>query len=1110
MSCRHSRFLLLVCIALVFLCLASELTAADLCLPDQSSALLQLKRSFSSSKLASWRLGTDCCNWDGIVCDQGTGQVTALDLSNRSISGELGSSLFNLTSLRYLNLAYNLFDQIPLPASGFGKLSNITYLNLSNSGFIGQVPGDIAHLTNLISLDLSTFYLNEEPNSSITLQDPNLGKLIANLSNLQKLYLDGVNISADGLEWCRVISESAPGLRELSLTGCSLGGPIDSSLSRLRMLSKLCLDQNILSSSVPEFFAEFSYLTVLRLSSCGLNGVFPGRIFQLRNLTVIDASENPMLSGQFPEFPKGSALESLVLSNTNFSGGIHESVGNLKSLRKLQLMSCNFYGAIPSSLENLTHLVHLDLSGNNFSGKIPSVTQWHGISDIILTNNRLTGSLPSSEEFMGLWNLTKIDLRNNSLLGSIPVSLFALPSLQLLVLSQNHFSGHLKFSNASSTLQTVDLSNNNLQGPIPKSVFQLLGLRVLVLASNNFSGILEIGMFQSLRNLSKLDLSSNILSIVEGDGNSSFALFPKIRTLSLVSCNLTKLPGFLRYQDGMSSLDLSNNKISGAIPNWIWNIGESSYSYLNLSYNMFTSVEGPLPNLSAIPTMVLDFQSNMLQGSLPLPPPNTIVMDYSNNNFMSSIPSNFTLYLSYTVFFSMSNNNLTGEIPHSICNASYLQVLDLSNNSLSGSIPSCLLKGNNDLRILNLRDNLFSGTLPQDISKGCVLRTINLNRNKLEGKLPRSLANCDMLEVLDIGNNHIVGTFPYFLGNLSQLRVLVLRSNGFYGPILNPPASQLINPTFPTLQIFDISSNHFNGSLPSGYFKYLKAMMVGSDSSRNTVGFSYLDFGPPHYYQNSVTVTIKGLEVNLVKILMIFTSLHLSSNGFEGSIPDDIGELKLLYLLNMSHNSLKGEIPYQLGELVQLESLDLSSNQLSGQIPQELTALTFLSYLNLSYNNLAGRIPQVQQFLTFSNTSFLGNEGLCGLPLSKQCSATTAVPVSKSKLSALMSSINLNWQFIFTGVGFGGGLAMVLGPLMMWSKGKSWYNKHVDSMLLAILPVWLCNTCGNGKVGAEGDNDPMEEEEKVPNFCLFCTGLEFSEERIIIRHVECSCHTLDE
>jgi Leucine-rich repeat (LRR) protein len=181
------------------------------------------------------------------------------------------------------------------------------------------------------------------------------------------------------------------------------------------------------------------------------------------------------------------------------------------------------------------------------------------------------------------------------------------------------------------------------------------------------------------------------------------------------------------------------------------------------------------------------------------------------------------------------------------------------------------------------------------------------------------------------------------------------------------------------------------------------------------------------YYHDTVAITYKGKYVTLEKILTALTAVDLSNNALDGDIPESIGRLVSLHILNMSHNAFTGRIPPQIGEMRQLESLDLSWNELSGEIPQELTSLTFLGTLNLSENKLDGRIPQSHQFATFENTSYKGNSGLCGPPLSKACVDFSDPNEAQVNISENNVDIIL---LLFIGVGFG--IGFTAGILMKW------------------------------------------------------------------------------
>ncbi|KAJ0691493.1 putative leucine-rich repeat-containing, plant-type, leucine-rich repeat domain superfamily [Helianthus annuus] len=1092
------------------------------CQNDQRSILIQLKNTLRfnstfSTKLVSWNPNDieDCCNWLGVTCSP-SGQIIGLDLSNETISAGIDDSsvLFSLKNLERVNLAANSFKFTEIP-SRFGSLASLSYLNLSNSGFTGQIPGELSQLIRLEVLDLSSYIsLLIHP---LKLENPNLDTLVRNLTRLKCLYLDNVNISSQKSDWCQTLSSSLLDLEVLSLSNCQLSGPLDDSLEKLRSLSIINLALNNLSATVPDFFANFKNLTVMKLGSCNLIGTFPEKVLQLQSLQILDLSANWNLSGSLPDFPVNGSLRSLVLSHTSFSGGIPESIGNLKNLSTIDLMGSKFNGKIPESMEKLTQLVSLDLSLNNFIGQIPTFQKCKNLTNVKLSRNGLSGMI-HKDIFQDLQNLVSVDLGFNDFDGRIPSSLFSLQKVQQIQLSNNNFNGFLAdFTNpSSSSLDTLDLSFNKLEGEIPRSFFELRMLSVLLLSSNNLSGSINTTEFQDrLSNLRTLDLSFNNLSIITSDDISLVSNLPKFSSLKLASCELHKFPN-LRNQTRLQYLDLSNNVIEGNIPAWIWGVGNGSLSYMNLSHNRLTGLQEPynFPILN-----VLDLHSNHLSGEIPVPPQSATIIDYSNNLFNSSLPESIGRNLSRAYFFSVSNSSLTGVIPETICNASYLKVLDLSNNRLNGSIPKCLIEaGSIRLGVLNLGNNSLTGQIEGTFPRNCQLNTLDLHGNGIEGKIPESLVNCMMLEVLNLGKNNINDTYPCFLGNNTNLRVLVLRSNNLHGSVR---CSQDQYNNWSKLQILDIACNKLSGVVPEDSFLKWGAMMIDENEdppSKKHLSFRVLQLNDI-YYQDTVTVTAKGLELELVKILTLFTSIDISSNRFSGEIPSTIGRLKALYVLNVSRNEFTGSIPPSIGNLRQLESLDMSRNNLSGEIPYALTNLNFLSTFNVSYNQLRGRIPTGNQLRTFENGSYLGNTGLCGFPLSRSCSSSN-IPETKDAPEVRELKTGYDWQFILIGVGYGAGAAIVLGTLMLSKTWRHLWDSYTNELVKLICLALKIRYAPYGlfeedeevdeKETLDGDENSEESEiesevdQSKGRYCVFCTKLDIYRKQAI-HDPNCTC-----
>ncbi|AES87005.1 verticillium wilt disease resistance protein [Medicago truncatula] len=992
-----SSFSILICYYCIFFTFQNSLASAK-CLEDQQSLLLQLKNNLTYispdyiPKLILWNQNTACCSWSGVTCDN-EGYVVGLDLSGESIFGgfDESSSLFSLLHLKKLNLADNyLNSSIP---SAFNKLEKLTYLNLSDAGFQGEIPIEISHLTRLVTLDISfpfyhldfSFIFNQffSFGPLPKLKISNLQKLIQNLTNIRQLYLDGISITSPGYEWSNALLPLRD-LQELSMYNCSLSGPLDSSLSKLENLSVIILGENNFSSPVPQTFANFKNLTTLNLQNCGLTDTFPQKIFQIRTLSIIDLSDNPNLHVFFPDYSLSEYLHSIRVSNTSFSGAFPNNIGNMTNLLLLDISFCQLYGTLPNSLSNLTHLTFLDLSYNDLSGSIPSY-------------------------------------------------LFTLPSLEKICLESNHFSEFNEFINVSSSvLEFLDLSSNNISGPFPTSIFQLNSLSVLSLSSNKLNGLLQQDELLKLRNLHSLHLSYNNISIIENDANADQTTFPNFERLFLASCNLKTFPRFLRNQSTLINLDLSNNQIQGVLPNWILTL--QVLQYLNISHNFLTEMEGSSQNIASN-LLYIDLHNNHIQG-IPVFLEYLEYLDYSTNKF-SVIPHDIGNYLSYTQFLSLSNNSLQGSIPDSLCNASYLQVLDLSFNNISGTISPCLITMTSTLEALNLRNNNLNGTIPDMFPTSCVASSLNFHGNLLHGPIPKSLSNCSSLKVLDIGSNQIVGGFPCFLKNIPTLSVLVLRNNKFHGSI--ECSDSLENKPWKMIQIVDIAFNNFNGKIPEKYFTTWERMMQDENDLKSD--FIHMRFNFFSYYQDSVTVSNKGQELKYDKILTIFTAIDFSSNHFEGQIPDVLMKFKALLVFNFSNNDFSGEIPLTIANLKQLESLDLSNNSLVGEIPLQLASMSFLCYLNLSFNHLVGKIPTGTQLQSFEASSFEGNDGLYGPPLTE-----TPNDGPHPQPACERFACSIEWNFLSVELGFIFGLGIIVGPLLFWKKWRGYQKQHDRSL----------------------------------------------------------------
>ncbi|XP_028773359.1 receptor-like protein EIX1 [Neltuma alba] len=798
MGCVFNFFNALLTLLLLLhtrLSLATDAEALKKCIEKERKALLLFKQGISVDHgiLSTWRDGDDedCCNWKGVRCSKQTGHVQILDLHGSHplyMAGTINITLLSeLHDLKHLDLSYNNFYPSDIPQS-IESFTNLRYLNLSYSIFVGSIPNELGKLSNLQYIDLSNNYLD----GTIPWQIGNLSKLrslhlggnnlvgvipyqLGNLSKLHTLRLsgDGSNLTvADrkngdaewisklslltNLElsyvsdvgnsqvWQHSIGKLVPKLTELRLRGCGIShvhnlllfaSPSNYSYS----LVTLDLSYNNLNSSLFQWPFNFSSsLQQLYMINCSLsshNLYFLSSHFHFPSLIVLDLSYNNLTSVMTLNF--GSNLQSLYLHNCSLTSNnlIFTSFNpNLSSLVHLDLYDNQLTSsAIFYWISNFTFNLHgLDLSYNSLSSSVPdgfgNVMKSLEVLDLSSTN--LQGEIPTS--LGNICTLKSLKLGYNNFSGDLSRFIYNISwcnrhSLQRLDLAGNRLTGILPNLSSFSFLQYLDLSSNQLEGKIPKSIGLMSQLEYLYLDGNNLGGIVTKSHFKNLSNLWALSLSYNSLSL---EISTSWTPPFQIKYMYMASCMMgPNFPNWLRNQHDLSTLDISDGGLSGSIPEWFWPLLKN-IDRMNISFNNFS---GEIPNLPL----------KLYQGS-------QIIL--TSNNFKGYYSSLDGLEFYITLMWKGEDYMYTRP-------ELFLKSIDLSSNALSGEIPRELMSLLG-LVSLNLSRNWLSGEIPINIGNLESLEFLDLSNNKLSSPIPPSLANIDRLSMLDLSNNHLYGKIP--------------------------------------------------------------------------------------------------------------------------------------------------------------------------------------------------------------------------------------------------------------------------------------------------------------------------------------------------------------
>jgi Leucine-rich repeat (LRR) protein len=674
---------------------------------------------------------------------------------------------------------------------------HVVQLYLPNYNLVGSIPSSIANLTKLVNLTLQWNVF-----TGSTLPDS-----VTSLRSLKTLNVEQTNLSGSIPPGVTSMAE----LIVLLLGYNTFTGSIPQMLCQLQNLQNLGLSGCYFSGTIPSCLGEMAGLRELNLEGNILTGTVIPSLGGLSQLTVLDLGYNK-LHGTLPtELAAISQLMALYLTNNRLTGTIPQFIGSFPQLLSLQLNVNYFYGTIPEALSNLHHLQFLIADTNLLTGTLPpSLTQLSNMEYFSVDRNQLSGTLPAG---ISNWRYaTEITLSFNYFSGALPPAFQFMSQLYEVLARSNCFTGSLPDSFYGLTnFATFAVSDNQLTGTVPPSLLSAPVLFATELSSNYLTGTLEGVAFSD---------SVLYFSCAENHLSGPFpGVFRNTNILAYLNLSSNHLSGQLSQQAvsnllRVNFLYLSDNLLSGTLPATLQEL--QSLSFLFMDENLLS---GPLPGfIGSLPALSsLNMSNNRLSGTLPpslaqLAKLNVLML--SSNRITGSIGTVFSGsgLLKLTVI-QLNNNQLTGALPDSLAQLPSLQVFAAVSNCFEGSIPESLCSSGS-LNTLAL-DGLQSATscqyklFPAALEGSVVAKSLYSIRNPLSGGVPSCLFGMGNLTTLHLSGNGLTGTIPADVSVSPALTDLSLSHNKLTGTI---PAGVLQR----DWANLDLSYNRLTGSLPGG------------------------------------------------------------------------------------------------------------------------------------------------------------------------------------------------------------------------------------------------------------------------------------------------------
>nr|TKV99625.1 hypothetical protein SEVIR_8G056466v2 [Setaria viridis] len=296
---------------------------------------------------------------------------------------------------------------------------------------------------------------------------------------------------------------------------------------------------------------------------------------------------------------------------------------------------------------------------------------------------------------------------------------------------------------------------------------------------------------------------------------------------------------------------------------------------------------------------------------------------------------------------------------HGDCGPSY---------ELGGEMSSFLV-GLQHLKYLDLSCNNFNGSsIPKFIGSLRSLEYLNLSRAAFAGRIPPQLdsltwvSHLFLLKYLDMSSLDLSAAVDWIYGisSLPSLEVLHLRDS-----YLRNTNTILSHSNLTALKVLDISYNSFHAAISPSWFWHIRTLTYLDLSSCGFQGPIPYEMGnmtsleQVYISDNNITSMIPPNLENLCNLKI----MELPASNIIGDIGDLMDRLpkcswNKLYVLDFSYNKLGGNLPNWLQPLKNLSNLNLYGNNISGPLPLWIGGLNNLTILNLGSNRLVGEINE--------------------------------------------------------------------------------------------------------------------------------------------------------